>query len=250
MKESLTMDFKVTSRDLNPKGEARLTSLAGFFQEIAYQHAEKLGFGYHDLLAGQTFWVLSRMKIRILQYPLWEDEIRVQTWPCVLDKLFAMRDFRVFSGSHRVIGLASTAWLIVDHRTRRPVRPSDQLDQYREGQDKPFAEKLRKITLPENMSRMDLRRVVYSDLDVVGHVNNVKYMEWCIDSAGENGLKRGIGTFEINFIQESRFGDQIEIRGAQAGEGEVFFLGQRTADNREIFRAHLTWDQALSGGSP
>jgi len=246
MKESLTMNFKVTSRDLNPKGEARLTSLAGFFQEIAYQHAEKLGFGYHDLLAGQTFWVLSRMKIRILQYPLWDDEIRVQTWPCGLDKLFAMRDFRIFSGSGQVIGLASTAWLIVGNQTRRPARPSDQLDQYREGQDKPFAEKLRKIALPEDMSRVDLRSVVYSDLDVVGHVNNVKYMEWCIDAAGETGLRRGIGTFEINFMHESRFGDEIEIRGTPAGEEEVFFLGRGTFDDREIFRAHLTWDQALS----
>jgi len=236
------MSFPVTSYDLNPRGEARLTSLASYFQEIAYHHANKLGFGYHDLKESQTFWVLSRMKIRILRYPLWDEKIRVQTWPCCLDRLFAMRDFRIFSGSGQVIVMASTAWLVLDGQTRRPVRPFGKLVQYRDGQEKPFEERLQKIALPGSLSRLDLRKVVYSDLDVVGHVNNVKYMEWCIDAAGNAGLDRSIGTFEINFMHESVFGDEVEIQGTSAGEEEVFFMGLRTSDEREIFRAHLVWD--------
>lgn len=250
MKESMKRSFQITSYDLNPRGEARLTSLAYFFQEIAYNHTGRLGFGYHDLMAEQTFWVLSRMKIRILRYPLWDEEILVETWPCDLDKLFAMRDFRIFSGSGQIIGMASTAWLILKGQTRRPVRPTAELAKYSEGQEQAYTEKLKKIDLPRGLNRLDLRRVVYSDLDVVGHVNNVKYMEWCIDAAGNKGLDRGIGTFEINFIHESLFGDEIEIRGKTAGEEEIFFLGRRTVDELEIFRAHLVWDQTPSGNSP
>ncbi|HER07881.1 MAG TPA: hypothetical protein ENO20_03130 [Bacteroides sp.] len=250
MKESLIQRFTVSSYDLNPGGQARLTSLAGFFQEIAYHHAGRLGMGYHDLKMDRTFWVLSRMKIRILRYPFWDEEIRVETWPCGLDRLFAMRDFRIVSGHTQVTGLASTAWLIVDGKTRRPVRPPVRLAQYSEGQDKPFAETLRKIPLPEKMSGMELRRVVYSDLDVVGHVNNVKYMEWCIDTAGDSALKKGIGTFEINFMHESHFGDEIAITVAGGGGEEDYFLGRISGDDLEIFRAHIIWDQALSGITP
>lgn len=244
MKESLTRRFTVSSFDLDPRGEARLTSLAAFFQEMAYQHASRLGFGYHDLLKEQTFWVLSRMKIRILRYPAWDEEILVETWPCGLDGLFAMRDFRIASDKQEVLGMATTSWLVVDGRTRRPVRPSEALEKYREGQDRPFAEKLQKIDLPPGMVPTGLHRIVYSDLDVVGHVNNVKYMEWCIDTAGQPALERRIGQFEINFMHESHFGEEITLAVSKDGAGDISFLGRRTGDDREIFRAHLTWDHS------
>ena len=57
--------FSISSYDLNPKKQARLTTMANFFQEMAYHHADQLGFGYDDLKEKQTYWVLSRMKIRI-----------------------------------------------------------------------------------------------------------------------------------------------------------------------------------------
>ena len=242
MKESLARRFTVSSFDLDPRSEARLTSLAAFFQEMAYQHASRLGFGYHDLMKEQTFWVLSRMKIRILRYPAWDEEILVETWPCGLDGLFAMRDFRITSDKQEVLGMATTSWLVVDGRTRRPVRPSEALEKYREGQDSPFAEKLQKIDLPPNMVPTGLHRIVYSDLDVVGHVNNVKYMEWCIDAAGQPALERRIGRFEINFMHESHFGEEISITASAARSKEIYFLGRRTGDDREIFRAHLALD--------
>jgi medium-chain acyl-[acyl-carrier-protein] hydrolase len=247
MKESLAKRFPITSYDINPGGKARLTSLANFFQEVAYQHAGRLGFGYHDLMHNQTFWVLSRMKIKVLQYPRWDEEIRVETWPRGLDKLFAMRDFRIFSNSGRVTGMASTAWLIVDGKTRRPVRPPERLEQYSIGQDKPYEARLQKIILPEGMVGRIMRRVAWSDLDVVGHVNNVKYIEWCIDATGPAGLDRTIATFGINFMHESLFSDEIEIQYSPAEDREVFFLARRSGDNREIFRAHLVWDHSPAG---
>ena len=254
MKESLTEEFNISSYDLTPGGEARLTSLANFFQEIAYHHATRLGVGYHDLVKEQIFWVLSRMKIRMLRYPEWDEKIRVETWPCGLDKIFAMRDFRIFSPDGRVSGMASTAWLVVDGRTRRPVRPSGELDQYAEGQDLPFEKRLKKIVLSGDLHSVGIHRVAGSDLDVVGHVNNVKYMEWCIDATGRRGLEQSIGTFEINFMHEALLEDSIEILGTPDNETEtgqgVFFLGRREGDQQEIFRAHLVWDHSLSGKAP
>ena len=81
-------EFTVSSYELNPRGEARLTAMANYFQEVAYHHANELGFGFDQMKERQTLWMLSRMKIRMSKYPVWNDTIVVETWPSGIDKLF------------------------------------------------------------------------------------------------------------------------------------------------------------------
>jgi acyl-ACP thioesterase len=36
------------------------------------------------------------------------------------------------------------------------------------------------------MKEILLKNSILSDLDIVNHVNNVKYLEWCLDMVDEN----------------------------------------------------------------
>ena len=214
MKNIFVKEFSISSFNLNPKGQARLTSMANFFQEIAYHHAKKLGFGYDDMNEKQTMWVLSRMKIRMIQYPVWDDKVKVETWHKGMDRIFGLRDFRVKDDSGMVLGYASSAWLILDSRTKRPVRPTEEVLQHSRGEESVFDDTLEKINIPENMVEISSRKVVFSDLDIMGHVNNVKYIEWCIDSALTTDNKdHEIRELEINFMHEALLGEEISISG-------------------------------------
>lgn len=242
MKNSFIKEFSISSFDLNPMGQARLTTMANFFQEMAYHHANQLGFGYNDMKEKQTFWVLSRMRIRIDQYPVWDDKVRVETWHRGMDGIFGLRDFRVESNSGELMGMASTAWLILDSRTRRPVRLDDDVLKNSIGDNSAFDEGLQKITLPDKMMVLSRHQVLFSDLDILGHVNNVKYMEWCIDAAITKGqADHEIRELEINFTHEALFGDEIEISGIPNSKTESFFRARRGIDEKEIFRARLAW---------
>jgi len=232
--------FTISSFDLNPKGQARLTTMANFFQEMAYHHAGQLGFGYDDLKEKQTYWVLSRMKIRINHYPVWDDQVKVETWHRGMERLFGLRDFRVMDQEGNLIGIASTAWLILDAQTRRPVRSNEEVMQKSKGEDSVFADGLQKIVLPEKLEALNHRRVVFSDLDIVGHVNNVKYMEWCIDAIKRDMTGHEIEELEINFTHEALLGDEIVISGAQHSTLDSFFLAHRQDDEKEIFRARIS----------
>ena len=232
--------FTISSFDLNPKGQARLTTMANFFQEMAYHHADQLGFGFNDLKVKQTFWVLSRMKIRINRYPVWDDQVQVETWHRGMDRLFGLRDFRVMDRSGNLMGMASTAWLILDSNTRRPVRSVDEVMQKSKGEESVFADGLQKIVLPEKLEALNHRRVVFSDLDIVGHVNNVKYMEWCIDALSMKATGHEIKELEINFTQEALLGDEIGINGVLNPASDSFFLAHRERDHKEIFRARIS----------
>ena len=238
-------EFSISSYDLNPKGRARLTTMANFFQELAYHHANKLGFGYRDMKARQTTWVLSRMRIRMESYPGWDDRIVIETWPSGVDKLFALRDFRIRDSEGKVMGVASTAWLILNIETHRLIRPKEALEHFKliVHPEQVFKEALNKIEVSGETRPLSQHSVVFSDLDIVGHVNNVKYMEWCIDSvtAGSDP-EREIREFEINFNQEALFGDKIGIRGEDYSESETRFLATREGDQKEIIRARMQRD--------
>jgi len=87
--------------------------------------------------------------------------------------------------------------------------------------------------------------VRFSDLDIVGHVNNVKYMEWCVDAALPDGIKtRAIEEFEINFLHEALLGDHVVLKGV----ADVVSLGNalrisaiREEDGQEVIRARIVW---------
>ena len=247
MKNSLSREFTVSSYDLNPKGQAKLTTMANYFQEMAYHHANQLGFGYEDMNERKIMWVLSRMRIRMNHYPVWDDQVSVETWHRGMNRLFGLRDFRVKDLDGRVLGVASSAWLILDSETRRPVRQVSGVLNQNLGTDSVFEEKLDKIPAPEQIEELTHRKVQFSDLDIVGHVNNVKYMEWCIDTLMADGsFNKEIRELEINFMHEALLGDTISISGtmpeASAIGNSSIFIAKREGDDQEIIRAQLVWD--------
>jgi len=247
MTNIFTKEFTISSYDLNPRGQARLTSMANFFQEVAYHHASELGLGYHDMKSRKTTWVLSRMRIQMKRYPAWNDRIKLETWPSGAERLFALRDFRVYDSSGEVIGMASTAWLILDLDTHRLVRPKEMLEQFKliVHEERMFDKALDKITVSDDAKLLNKHPVVFSDLDIVGHVNNVRYMEWCIDAVttAENSALE-IRELEINFNHEALFGDLIHISGIESENGETYFTATREGDGLEIFSARLKRDKA------
>lgn len=239
---TFSREFKISSYDLNPKGQARLTTMANFFQEMAYHHANELGLGYDDMKSRKHIWVLSRMRIQMNSYPVWNERIKLETWPSGAEKLFALRDFRVQDSRGEVIGMASTAWLILDIDTHRLIRPKEILEQFKMiiHDVHMFEESLDKIKIPAETRLLNQHAVVFSDLDIVGHVNNVRYMEWCIDAAttAENA-EWEICEFEINFNHEALLGDRINIEGIDSGTGETFFQASREGDGKEIICARM-----------
>lgn len=237
-----TKEFTISSYDLNPKGQARLTSMANFFQEVAYHHASELGLGYDDMKSRKTTWALSRMRIHMKRYPVWNEKIRLETWPSGAERLFALRDFRVLDSRGEIIGMASTAWLILDIDTHRLIRPKEMMEQFKLiVQDiQMFDRPLGKITMPGETRLLKKHQVVFSDLDIVGHVNNVRYMEWCVDAATTNeNADQEIRELEINFNHEALFGDRLAIAGIEHSDGETYFLVSREGDGKEIVSARL-----------
>ena len=180
------------------------------------------------------------MRIRVERYPLWDEVIEVETWPNGIDRIFAVREFRVKDNLGETIAVASTGWLVVDIGSRRPLRTADLFHQFPGQVESLFDTGMGKIQLPDNMGQSGLIRVTQSDLDVIGHVNNVKYLEWSLNVLPlDDEEYRSVREIEINFMHESLRNDEIGICLGTGVSGNYFLSGTRTSNNQEIFRTRI-----------
>ena len=219
---------------------------AAFFQhmtEAASQHSTVLGFGLDVLASYNIYWVLSRMKLAVYDYPRQSELIRVRTWPKTYQqKLFYVRDFQFINDQDQIIAAATSAWLIINGTTRHLV-PPHKLEQLQlpnstdvHGLDEP----LEKLSLPEDAEECYRQKVRFSDVDEVGHMNNTRYVERICDAFDLDYYRaHQIAWMQVNYDKEVRYGEELAIYKKQTeGQDELFGLrGVNLSSDTRAFEA-------------
>ncbi len=237
-----TDKYKVYSYHTDFKQRLQLTSLLHFLQETAGNHASANGFGFDALGAAGHFWVLSRLKLEVLRYPKWKEELALRTWSKAPEALMGIRDFELIDGQGAVVAIASTAWLMVDINTRRPLRLEAFASQFPHVNDRhAFAqapEKLEATPLDKPLPALEIR---CSDVDMNGHVNNACYVRWVLDSLPDLVQEcKEIKTLEVNFLHESRAKQHYSVCLQQVNESCYTAGVLRTEDAKELARLRIT----------
>lgn len=201
-----------------------------YAQEIAQVHAENLGFGFDDLQRTRTVWVLSRMHVKFLETPLWRDKTSFVTWHKGAEGLFYLRDFKMTDAQGRDAVLATSSWLIINVDTRRIVRDSETDGLKSAVNEHAIAESARKVRIPSELipEKVAEHEVSYSDVDMNGHTNNAKYLNWTMDALPYDVVKvLPVKEMTINFNHETRPGEKVSImRASVPGENRYFVEGK------------------------
>jgi medium-chain acyl-[acyl-carrier-protein] hydrolase len=236
--------FKIRTFDVDFKNSVKLSSVFNFMQESASNNAEQLKFGYDDLIKKGLFWVLSRAKIHKLKYPTLGDDIIIETWPKGTDKLFALRDFRIYDSGNEIIGRATTAWLLVDSKTVRPIKPDILIGNIPQHNIEPaIIETPGKITEIDTKAEVAEEKIGYTDIDINQHVNNVRYIDFVLDSFRMDQFKeKQISTMQINFLSESKYEDKIKIfKGTTGSTENAFYVEGVNQNSAKVFQAYVEW---------
>jgi acyl-CoA thioesterase FadM len=234
--------FTVHSYDADAFGVLAPAALAGYLQEAAGRSADSLGFGFADLNRSGLTWVLARQQVQLDAAVLLGETLEVQTWPSGVDRLAALRDFRLLRGGAEV-GRALTTWFAIDVATRRPVRPDRIFPQSR------LAQSAHVLPLghpaPGTLSAHDVERrfqVRFADIDANLHVTNSSYVAWALEALDE-GTWRGsrLTSIDVQFLAECTLGAYVRCRSTAVGDGERLHAIVREEDGKELARAHTTW---------
>lgn len=237
--------YRINWYDSGADGKVALTALCRFMQESAWRHAKHMNLGFSNLSENDIFWVLSRMLMKVHSYPLWDREIAVETWPTGVDRFFAMRDFFVYDTEEKPVCSASSAWLVLDVDTHRPRRIEPLFDK-RFLLSRKHALDRTPHKIPEGSygDPDSSRTVLYSDIDIHNHVNNVKYIEWIIDSLSLEFIESNVPVeFEINFLAESSKSDNVSLYNERIEGRFPAFIHTVVKNNGDIVlcRAYSVW---------
>ena len=216
-------EFTVRSYECGKDGYASLATICNYLQEAASLNAETLKFSKSDFeAAGENIsWVLTRMKVRMTEYPRWADRVTVLTFPRGGRRITAWRDFTIKGHDGRVLGVATTEWMLIDLSSRKVVPIPQSVfalaNTEREpvlGLD-PWTPRLR---FPEGAECAEYRfKAQNSHIDLNGHVNHVHYIEWLMEPLA--GIQTG--EIEIVFRSETLAGEEVVVKvcdGPEKGE--------------------------------
>lgn len=232
-KESFVIKSYETDRYMRLKP----VSFMNLSQDLAEKHSDIMHFGYNDLISQNAAWVLSRLHIKFLKYPTWKERVTMETWHKGSDKLFGIRDFQMSTLDGEPLILATSLWLIIDTKTRRIRRTDSFINDGMEGslERDAIKERAERISRPQELHRIGTRDILFSDIDLNGHTNNAKYIEWSLDYISKIcSADKVIKEMTVNFNSESREGETIDINTANS-DNSIYIEGERAGTS--VFQA-------------
>ena len=227
-----TKDLTIQCYETDASWRLKPASFMNFAHEAAGNHAVYLGFGYDDLIASNTAWILSRVHVEFIDTPKWKEDITLTTWHKGLNRLFFLRDFILTDKDGRERVKATTSWLILNLETRRLVRDPKLTEDGTVCSENVLETPADKVQMPKDIEAVHVmdHLVAYSDVDMNAHANNAMYMQWAMDAVDYDiASTMPVKEFTINFNHETKPGDVVAIYKARIIEGEgrrVFIEGK------------------------
>lgn len=236
-----TEHFTIRSYHTDLNRRLSIPTLCSFFQDIAGNHTVECGVGWEVMQEQNVFWVLSRMAIQIINYPVWREKIKISTWSMGTDGLYAYRNFRVEYEDGTLLVQAISMWLLVNTETRRLVRPGEYMRDFPLCTDRLIKADPEKIPSLNNPVFMEPSKVSFTETDMNMHMNNVCYIERIINSHPFDFLtEKQISAFEVNFLKEAVPGDMLKVGMDKINDNE--FLNNLVRDDgTEMLRTRMIW---------
>lgn len=235
----LSKDWEINFTQCAPNGYLKYTELCNILQMTAAAHSEVGGISFTDMQEYNQAWVLSRMRVEVSKLPQWRDVVTVKTWINSLENSRSVRALEMYVNGKKIVG-SETFWAVFNTEIRRPealALPYEHFELF--PNNKATKETFSKISLNHDKEMVFEKTVRLSDLDIVNHANNVKYLEWCLDLVDETKiLNQEIESFEMNFMKELSLKDEVVIHENSEQNTTVFSISK---EDKSCFALQLNW---------
>ncbi len=202
-------------------GKLTMSVLGNHLLNCAGFHAADRGFGIATLNENHYTWVLSRLAVELENMPCQYEGFSIQTWVENVYRLFTDRNFAILDKEGKAVGYARSVWAMISMETRKPADlltlHGGSITDYVCDKECPISKPGRiKVTEKTPVSEYQTR---YSDIDINGHVNSIKYIEHILD------------LFPIEFFKE-KYEEKLYVSFSRVG---LYFIYAFWATNLFIY---------------
>ena len=206
--------FEIGFRDVGKGNKLTNRGLLGFLDDIAGMHSNLVGYGANDIDKTGLTWVLLNWKVRIFKRPSYGESVLVKTWARNSVKFYTYRDFEVYNKSNELIAIATTKWVLMDAKTMRLTKITDELiEKYEPEMQYVFKEEpeVNKLDVPSTASDMISYTVKRKDIDINKHVHNTYYLDFAYEALPEEVYEKdNLDNIEILYKKEIKLGETIK----------------------------------------
>ncbi len=218
-----------------------LSRLLACIQEAAGDHSALLVGPWQSLMERRLMWAVIRHRVEITRLPHSGEEVHIQTWPMPTTRTAYPRATVAVDKDGKELFRAISLWVLMDPESRAMVLPGKSgitVDGWVRGGE---------LSIPGSMLSRELthcepRQVHYTDLDVNGHMNNCRYLDWVQDllpaDFHEGHTPR---EFVVCYSAEARENDRMELHWALDEQGTLQVQAQRpeAQGSNRIFSARV-----------
>ena len=243
-----TTQFTVTTLHADCFGRCKPSSLLRFSQDAAEEHCMRLGTDWDSMAQKNYFWAVIRQKMEISQLPQTGEVVTVKTWPMPTTRVAYPRATEGFDAAGNSLFKVINIWVIVDMHSRTMVLPG------KSGVDVAGTALGTELKAPGGLPAADfqkevLRTVCFCDLDINGHMNNTRYLDWLYDLLPAGYHKdHPLKAVTICYMNEALEGQQLQLHWS---EGDMLRLDgsvsetSATAGHTRIFSAQAEFHSVL-----
>ena len=204
-------EFEITASHTDCFRRAKPSSLLFFVQEAAGKHCITLGADWVTLNKKHLFWAVTRHRVQITRLPIEGETITVETWPMPTTRVAYPRSVVAYDAQGKEVFRAISLWVLMDTESRAMVLPGKSgvtVDGTLTGTELATPHSI----LPAVLENAAMRTVGYTELDLNGHMNNTRYMDWVDDLLPSAYHKaHPVREFTVCYLSEAREGEAVRL---------------------------------------
>ena len=235
--------FLISDVQCDRYGRLRPSAICWFVQEIAGRHCVLLGTDWDTLAKQNMFWAILRHSVHIRRMPMKGETITVETWPMPTTRVAYPRNVVAFDQDGNELFRSISIWVLMDTVTRAMILPG------KSGVDVPGLLQGSELEMPASIPPAGLmggqsRQVRFTDLDINGHMNNCRYLDWAWDLLPSHFHKdRTLQAFTLGYLSEAREGDSLlqQLETGEDGTVKLEISRPEGEKNTRIFCARLMY---------
>ena len=218
--------FELRYFEMDKSGKASVTAMLTLLQETAADHCHYAGQCLLSLLSKNLGWVLLSGFMKMDRYPEYKENIIIRTWLSKYKSIRGIRENIIYDENYNIIGRAKGLWLFFDIEKRRPIKIlKDFKEKWLSCEETCIEHDISaNIDIINSAKYMRKFTVNLYDTDTNKHVNNIRYLQWMIESIPEKITDNyELHSIDGRFIAEAQYGDVI-MSVTNKGDGENSFI--------------------------
>ena len=229
--------YRVRFDEAGPDGQARISALLRYAQDVAWRHSEDLGFDRDWYRQRGVGWVVRAVELELHEPIPMGQPLQVSTAVVGHRRIWARRLGECRLADGRLAARVTTDWVLLDARNRIVRIPDDfgvvfvnpEVDS-----------EITRVPAPDGAPAFTLALDVRPrDLDPLDHVNNAVYLDWLLEALEGAGWRTQVGdepeTWRLEYLASAGRGDEVVVE--LHGDANAWGARVRRSDGVELLRA-------------